>query len=122
MLAPGGLSAPPLTRVHHRHARATGHLIGQTVAVELRRYHPIEKLRRWIVEAGFTVLSEATVEFTYALHDAQPYRDRVFSPALDSRRRWRRGLARLEADLEGGPLPCISRYVLLWGKRGVEHG
>jgi SAM-dependent methyltransferase len=89
----------------------------ETIAGELERYHPILQLRKWMEDAGLPVLSEEEVEFAYELRDAEPYRRRAFSTLQRiSDEAWRRGLARLEADLALGPIPCVSRYTLLWGR------
>ena len=86
-----------------------------TVASELERYHPIPRLREWTEAAGFTAVREEEVEFAYPLHDAEPYRRRAFSTLQripDAA--WQAGLARLEADLARGPVPCVARYTLVW--------
>lgn len=90
----------------------------QTVASELQRYHPIERLRGWMTAAGFSELREELVEHPYQLNNIQAYRDRAFSTLrLISDDAWRTGLARMEHDLTQGPIPCVARYVLLWGRK-----
>ncbi len=88
----------------------------ETVAVELDRYPPIPTLRAEMTKAGFTTIDEQEVSHAYDLSDAAAYRDRAFS-SLDllTDDAFKNGLARLEADLATGPLPCTSRYTLLWG-------
>jgi SAM-dependent methyltransferase len=89
----------------------------ETVEVELRRYHRVEDLRGWMETAGFRELREEPVEHGYLLTDLQPYRDRAYSTLrLIPEEAWRRGLARLEADMARGPVMCVARYVLLWGQ------
>jgi SAM-dependent methyltransferase len=89
----------------------------ETIAGELERYHPIPQLRQWMEEEGFAAIREEEVEFAYDLHNAEPYRRRAFSTLQRiSDDAWQRGLARLEADLTIGPVPCVSRYTLLWGR------
>jgi hypothetical protein len=89
----------------------------ETIAGELERYHPIPRLRQWMEEEGFAAIREDEVEFAYDLHNAEPYRRRAFSTLQRiSDEAWQRGLARLEADLALGPVPCLSRYTLLWGR------
>jgi hypothetical protein len=67
-------------------------------------------------QAGFTDIREEQVEFHYSLGDISPYRDRAFSCLrLIPEDAWRRGIELLERDLGAGPIPCVSRYLLLWG-------
>lgn len=89
----------------------------ETIASEMERYHPIPTLMQWLSAAGFGGIYAEDVEFAYLLHDAEPYRRRAYS-ALQriGEEAWRRGLAQLEADLQRGPVPCASRYTLVWGK------
>jgi ubiquinone/menaquinone biosynthesis C-methylase UbiE len=90
----------------------------ETVPVELGRYPAIETLRAELIDAGLSDLVEERVELTYDLDDARPYRDRAFSSLhLIPEDAFRRGIARLEADLARGPLPCLSLYTLLWATR-----
>lgn len=90
----------------------------ETVAAELKRYPSMESLRAGMAAAGFRDLAEQLAEFPYELTDVQPFKDKAFSSlhliAADS---FRRGIERMEADLALGPIPCISRYALLWGIR-----
>lgn len=88
----------------------------ETVAGELQRYHPVPRLMGWIEAAGFTAVREEETVFTYLLHDAEPYRRRAYSTLQRiSDDAWRRGLARLEADLARGPVEGVARYTLVWG-------
>jgi SAM-dependent methyltransferase len=90
----------------------------ETVASELARYHPIPRLRQWLAELGFQDVCDEEVAFPYLLHDAEPYRRRAFSTLQripDGA--WQRGLAQMEADLAQGPIPCNSRYTLVWARR-----
>lgn len=88
----------------------------ETVAVEMVRYHGIEQLQAWLAAAGFTTLRDDTVEHSYALTDAAPYRTRSYSALrLIDDAAFARGLAALEADLaQQGELTCTARYTLLW--------
>jgi len=98
----------------------------ETIEVELARYPPIPALRALYEQAGFVEIDERTVEFRYPLTDIQAYRDKAFSALhLISEEAFQRGLARMERDLQGDycrtPIPCVSRYSLLWGtKQGRE--
>ena len=89
----------------------------ETIASEMERYHPVPRLMQWLESAGFQGVCEEEVEFSYLLHDAEPYRSRAYSTLQRiGDEAWRRGLARLEADLACGPVPCTSRYTLVWGE------
>lgn len=90
----------------------------ETVQSELGRYHPIPRLIEWMEAAGFANVREEEVSFAYPLRDAEPYRRRAWS-ALQriGDEAWQAGLARLEADLQRGPVECVARYTLLWGAR-----
>ncbi len=90
----------------------------ETVAVDLARYPRIDELAKMMARAGFVAIRQETVEFPYQLTDSQAYRDRAFSSLHRiGDEAFQRGLARLEADLRTGPVPCVSRYLLLWGSR-----
>jgi hypothetical protein len=52
------------------------------------------------------------------LSDIQAYRDKAFSALLlISEAAFQRGIERMEQDLSTGPIPCVSRYLLLWGTK-----
>lgn len=90
----------------------------ETVPVELERYPRIAQLRSLMEGAGFGALSEEMVEFPYELTELQPYRDKAFSSLhLISEEAFQRGIKRLEQDLRAGPIPCVSRYTLIWGRK-----
>ena len=90
----------------------------ETVRSELERYHPIPRLIEWMEAAGCTVVGEEEVSFAYPLRDAEPYRRRAYSTLQRiGDEAWRAGLARLEADLQRGPVECVTRYTLVWGAR-----
>jgi ubiquinone/menaquinone biosynthesis C-methylase UbiE len=101
-----------------RHREPLAVYFPETVTADLARYPRLKALEDVMAEAGLGEMSERTVEFPYLLKDAQAYRDRAFSSLhLIGEEAWRRGLARLESDLQAGPIRCVSRYVLLWGTR-----
>jgi ubiquinone/menaquinone biosynthesis C-methylase UbiE len=88
----------------------------ETIEVELARYPPIPALRALYEQAGFVEVGERMVEFCYPLTDIQAYRDKAFSALhLISEDAFQRGIAQMEQDLNRGPIPCVSRYTLLWG-------
>lgn len=101
-----------------RHREPLAVYFPETVGADLARYPPLTKLRDSMVEAGLGEISEQMVEFSNLLTDAQAYRDRAFSSLhLIGDEAWRRGLQRMERDLQSGPIRCVSRYVLLWGTK-----
>ncbi len=58
------------------------------------------------------------MEHRTTIQDIQAYRDKAFSSLyLISQEAFERGIQRMEADLLQGPIPAISRYLLLWGRR-----
>lgn len=88
----------------------------ETVAVELSRYPAIELLRTELIGAGFVELTEAAVEFSSVLPEIEAYRTQVFSSLrLIPKEAFARGMARLKHDFEQGPIPWVSRYLMLWG-------
>jgi ubiquinone/menaquinone biosynthesis C-methylase UbiE len=104
-----------------RHRQPLSAYFPETVAAELGRYPPIADLRAAMTAAGFVQLAEQQVEFGYALTDLSAYRDRAYSSLhLIDEAAFRRGLARMERDLRAGPIPCVSRYLLLWGVRPLD--
>ncbi|MBI3977012.1 MAG: methyltransferase domain-containing protein [Chloroflexi bacterium] len=99
-----------------RHRRPLAVYFPENVEVDLSRYHPIPQLRAALADAGFGDIHEEIVELGYDLADAGAYRSKSFSCLhLISEDAFRRGIERLEADLRAGPIPCLSRYLLLWG-------
>lgn len=99
-----------------RHRQPLAEYFPETVEADLGRYPVLDELRAAMEMAGFQCILEEMAEFRYELEDIEAYRDRAFSSLhLISEQAFRRGLARLESDLQRGPIPCVSRYVLLWG-------
>jgi ubiquinone/menaquinone biosynthesis C-methylase UbiE len=93
----------------------------ETITVELDRYPPVPQILNEMGRAGFTSTCLRQVSHDYELRDIQAYRDRAFSSLLlIDERAFARGIARLEADLVQGPIPCRSLYTMIWGtKPGV---
>ena len=90
----------------------------ETVEPELRRYPRIAGLCAYMEQVGFCTIAEQTVEFPYVLSDMQMYRDRAFSSLhIIPEPAFQRGLDRMERDLHAGPIPCLSRYTMLWGTK-----
>jgi hypothetical protein len=78
-------------------------------------------LKTEMLEAGFGHLAQTQVEFSAVLEDLEPYRARVFSSLrLISQEAFARGMARPESDFQKGPIPWVSRYLMLWGTRPAE--
>jgi ubiquinone/menaquinone biosynthesis C-methylase UbiE len=90
----------------------------ETIEIELQRYPRTSDLRTMMVEVGFSSLQEVVAEFAYTLTDIQSYRDKAFSSLhLISTEAFEQGIQDMEKDLLAGPIPCISRYLLLWGTK-----
>ena len=101
-----------------RHRQPLAVYFPETVEVDLGRYPRLSDLRAAMQSVDLGEIVEHQVEFPYELKDAQAYRDKAFSSLyLVPDDAWRRGLERLESDLRSGPVPCVSRYMLLWGGR-----
>ncbi len=99
-----------------RHRSPLAVYFPEIVGPELRRYPPLGDLRHLMNEAGLTRIEEELVEFPYEVRDSTPYRRRVFSClSLISEEAFRRGVARMEQDLSRGPIPAVSRSVMVWG-------
>jgi ubiquinone/menaquinone biosynthesis C-methylase UbiE len=117
VLRPGGHLAT-VTDSHEDLARRrplTSHF-PETLAIELRRYPPIDCLLVEMAAAGFVESRVETVMHEYELTDLQAFRDRAYSSLLlISEDAFQRGLSRLEADLARGPVPSVSLYTLAWG-------
>jgi ubiquinone/menaquinone biosynthesis C-methylase UbiE len=89
----------------------------ETVEVELRRYPSETLLIEEMTRAGFVDTRTSAVRYAYDLAEIQAYRDRAFSSLqLIDDAEFARGIARLEADLARGPIPCLSLYTLLWAR------
>jgi hypothetical protein len=98
--------------------RLHSHYFPETVAVEAVRYPPIALLREAMTDAGFTNPREQRLATPYEVFSSGPYRDKAFSSLhLISDDAHRRGVARLERDLEAGPISWTARHLLLWGTR-----
>jgi ubiquinone/menaquinone biosynthesis C-methylase UbiE len=93
-----------------------------TIKVELARYPEIATLLTELSEAKFVRLGQQEVESCGWITDPGPYRAKVFSclRALPEEV-YQQGRARLEADLEKGPVPFSSRYLLLWAHKPLKR-
>jgi hypothetical protein len=69
-------------------------------------------------ESGFSAVKERTAKFTYALENADAYKEKAFSCLhLISHEAHARGVARMTEDLLSGPIACGSRYTMLWATK-----
>jgi SAM-dependent methyltransferase len=101
-----------------RHRQPLAAYFPETVEVELARYPRVDALCDMMDRAGLAEIEVQAVEHAYELDDIQTYRDRAFSILhLIPEDAFRRGIARMEQDLRHGPIPCVSRYALVWGRR-----
>jgi SAM-dependent methyltransferase len=90
----------------------------ETADVDLQRYPRVAELKSEMCDAGFADVVEQNVEFACELTDIGPYRSKAFSCLrLISADAFQRGLARMEQDLKAGPIQCVSRYCLIWGRK-----
>jgi ubiquinone/menaquinone biosynthesis C-methylase UbiE len=122
VLAPGGLSATVTDSPEDiARRRPLSNYFPETVAIEERRYPTIEMLRAEMAAAGLAGIHETHVELEYRLTDIRGYRERAYSSLLlipgDA---LARGLARLEEDLEAGPISALSLYTLVWGTNAPD--
>ena len=102
--------------IRHRQPLAT--YFPETIEAELDRYPRIDYLQGLMQQSGYRQLRQETVEFRFELHDIQPYQAKAFSALhLIPQTAFQAGLNRLQRDLRRGPIPCVARYVLLWGTR-----
>ncbi len=101
-----------------RHREPLAVYFPETIEVDLARYPRIVELKGAMAQAGFGQIAENIVEFRYLLTDLQAYRDKAFSCLhLIAEKAFEKGIERLERSLGTGPIPCVSRYMLLWGTK-----
>jgi len=88
----------------------------ETVQIDMARYAPIDDLRGMMSDAGFIAIHQVTVESASSTTDIRMYREKAFSCLhLIPSAAFERGIRRMEEDLRRGPIPCVSRYALIWG-------
>ncbi len=121
VLGPGGLVCTVTDSewiIRHREPLAV--YFPETVEADLRRYPRMADLQGFMEAAGFDGIEESMVEFPYEVTDSLPYVEKAFSALhLLSREAFEQGLEWMEGDLQAGPIPGVSRYVLLWGSKGA---
>lgn len=92
-----------------------------TVAGELKRYPRIETLHVELDRAGFGNIENRHVLTYGEITNIGPYRDKAFSSLLSiSDDAFARGMARLEQDLEKGPIQGQAPYTLVIAHRPSE--
>jgi ubiquinone/menaquinone biosynthesis C-methylase UbiE len=119
VLKPGGLICTVTDSEDIIRARQPlAHYFPEAVGPEVDRYPRIQSLRQMMETAGFEKIVEKRVEQRTSIIDIQAYRDKAFSSLyLITQEAFEEGIRRMEADLRLGPIPVVSRYVLLWGAR-----
>lgn len=101
-----------------RNRRPLAFYFPETITVDLERYPSLLALRKRMGDAGFQKIQQIQVELSYTLKDIQAYQDKAFSCLhLISSESYKKGLARMEADLNQGPIQANSRYSLLFGQK-----
>ena len=101
-----------------RHRRPLADYFPLTIDADLERYPSIADLRDVMHDQGFRKITEIAVERAFQQTDATAYRDKAFSVLhLIPDATFQRGIDRMERDLRAGPIPGVSRYLLLWGTK-----
>ena len=101
-----------------RHRQPLAVYFPETVEPELDRYPRIVELRGLMEQVGFSATSEELVKFSYQLSGIQAYQDKAYSALhLIREDAFQRGIKRMESALRAGPIPCVSRYTMLWGTK-----
>lgn len=88
-----------------------------SVEADLKRYPRVESLLDQTRQAGLADHVTREIRTPFAVTDSTPYRDRAFSCIhMISDGEFEDGLARLEADLQEGPVEGLEEYVCIWGR------
>lgn len=86
----------------------------ETIAVERKRYPPIELIESELTAAGFLVEPALHVSHVYPLTDITGYQTRAYSSLLlISEAAHLRGMDQLRAELRAGPIQAISLYTIV---------
>lgn len=89
-----------------------------TIRVDLARFHPVDKVRTALTDAGFVAQHELLLESPYELTDASRFADRAYSNLhLITEEEFQDGLAKLRAAVERGPVPGVLRCHAIWGQK-----
>jgi ubiquinone/menaquinone biosynthesis C-methylase UbiE len=121
VLKPGGM-AMIVTESEEDLRHRTPHVtyFPEIVEVELARYPRIATIERELAAAGFEVEAEIAVSRPREVDDIAPFRDKAYSSLhLIEEEAFEAGLARMEADLERGPIPGENRYTIVIARRPV---
>lgn len=92
----------------------------ETIAVELERYPTLETIEGELAAAGLEIEAEIAVSRPHEVEDIAPFREKAFSSLhLIAEEAFAEGLARMEADLERGPIAGVRRYTIVAARRPV---
>ena len=119
MLAPGGSIC---TVTHSHEMLSSGAVLAryfpETIPANRARYPAIADLVAQMRAIGFDEIDEDEAAYEVEVADAALYAAKANSTLhLISDEEFRRGLARLEADLAEGPVRGTRRYLYLWGTK-----
>lgn len=90
----------------------------EVVGVDIVRYSTFEELREMAKAAGFRGWRETTLSIETVVASSEMFEAKAFSSLhLISDEAFRRGLARLEADLAHGPLRAMDPMAALWATK-----
>jgi SAM-dependent methyltransferase len=118
VLAPGGRLVTVTDDEETIRSRLHATYFPEIVEVELARYPSPEQIRAGLERAGFVEVTEEKTDSLVVITDAAPHRDRAFSSLhLIPEESFRRGLERLERDLERGPLEETSRKLVVRARK-----
>jgi len=93
----------------------------ETIDMDLKRYPSIKSVENDLREEGFSHVRTETVESEYTLSDAGPFREKAFSVLdLIPDKAFKKGMKKLQNALKNGPVPCVSRYQLIWARKPEE--
>lgn len=90
----------------------------ETVSADLQRYPTLTQLKSMLRAAGFDEIRCQAVKFSFEITDIQDFRARAYSCLhLISEQGYQQGIERMERDLERSPIPWVSQYQLIWGRK-----
>ena len=92
-----------------------------SAAGDLLRYPTLETLIDLMAAAGFVDIACHELQAPFQVADAAPYREKAFSCLhLVPEDEFRTGIARLEGDLQAGPVMGVEEHACLWGRRPIS--
>jgi len=90
----------------------------ETQPIEFQRYPKDDELAGLMTRAGFSGIREEGVELVEEVTDISTWKSRSSSCLkLISDSAFARGVARMEQDLQKGPIRRVSPYLLIWGHK-----